>query len=721
MGNPIAFPEIYKAAFEDFVIPSYEVAPFTTIQNRAMVTRSLKAIAGVERIMCRGINQLQNEFGPNGERVFEADNKDARIRFIGSGWNAISNSSGTAIQSQVVNDSAEITFYGTGLNFLGGNAGSGFDYRATIDGGAEGANIFVTKSPILYGRNYNANDVIPIASGLTLGWHTVKLRNVLSNSVFTFGFEILNQRTDLAVYSGQGISNGSTQGLSALTTSAFNAGVSGTRGGRVVKYIQNGIISQAVTEVDATSKYLTLTDHTNEEVVRRINYREFGANRADDFSTLVNGAAVSNRAFTLDDGTTTLVMSQGGSYVVNGIEGLGWGAAGTFFTLTFVGTGLDITEGTASLTGSNVVITLDGVSLGNAPQLVGTKRRTICSGLPYGTHTVKFANGSPVATDWNVSDFIIYQSKKPSIPAGALEVADYNLPASFTQGSAVGFENRNTGTLQKSPLREFIYVGSWSIASLNPAIAPGGFDMRPTLNTDYFEYTFVGTGFDFQVRANSGSANIQFSLNGSSNFTGLTVNKTASGTFTIGTGTYTGAINDGHIGVSGLAFGKYTLRVSYLNAATVIYFNPGIDVITPIHINEKSLKVGNQSLNSVTKYSPEKNVANAGPDLSKAKAWVVYDMVNNTILSSNNISAVLKTATGRIKIFFEKPFKTKNYSALGQVGRKSGNGERVISEENTNGERTNNSIGFGVIVASTLALSDVDYVNLVFFGELIDE
>lgn len=93
MSSPIALQELFKAGFEDFAIPVLEDAPFTTIQNRAKVTRSLKAIAGVERVHCRGINLLEKEFGPNVERVFEPENKDARIRFVG-GWSSVATSAG---------------------------------------------------------------------------------------------------------------------------------------------------------------------------------------------------------------------------------------------------------------------------------------------------------------------------------------------------------------------------------------------------------------------------------------------------------------------------------------------------------------------------------------------------------------------------------------------------------------------------------------------------
>ena len=84
MSSLIGLQELLKASLNDSVVAVKESAPYTTIQNRAKVTRSLKAVAGVERITIRSVNRLADEYGPNGEYVYEADNKDARIRFVGT-------------------------------------------------------------------------------------------------------------------------------------------------------------------------------------------------------------------------------------------------------------------------------------------------------------------------------------------------------------------------------------------------------------------------------------------------------------------------------------------------------------------------------------------------------------------------------------------------------------------------------------------------------------
>ena len=69
-----------------FVEETLVNAPFTTIQNRAKVSTSLKPIMGNERIHVNSLNLLPNEFGPNGEPVYEPDSGDARVRFVDNGW-----------------------------------------------------------------------------------------------------------------------------------------------------------------------------------------------------------------------------------------------------------------------------------------------------------------------------------------------------------------------------------------------------------------------------------------------------------------------------------------------------------------------------------------------------------------------------------------------------------------------------------------------------------
>lgn len=714
MSSPLAFQEIYKSGFDDFAIPVYETAPFTQIQNRAKVTRSLKAIAGVERIHVRGINLLQNEFGPAGEQVFEADNKDSRIRFVG-GWSNTSGTSGPLAQTvgSVVGDFVEITYYGTGLNLIALSDTSTGDYRVTIDGGVEGSNIYVTTSAIINARNYSPNAIMPIVNNQTLGWHTVKIRHgaSTSNGLYIYGFEILNERTNLAVYQGTGISQGGVQGLSVLTTSAFNAGVSGTRGARVVKYVQNGVLSQAVQEVDATSKFLTLADHTNEEVVRRINFREFGANRADDISTA--NATQANRAFTLDDGTTALA----GQNVQTGSisAGLNVNASGDFMILTFVGTGLDISITTDATTRVFDSVSIDGgASIGSMSKTGSTPEeyRKICSGLPYGTHTVRFQKSSAAAS-FGITDFIIYQPKKPSIPAGAIEVADYNLVASYSNPANTDVGGVPQGVIRKNNTREFTFVGTWAIGAVN-ALSPSGFSTTTTTAASYVEYRFWGTGFNYRFGNNAGAQSQTVSVDGSTNLSSLTtaLAATAGLSFTAATGVITGSpagsISENNLSVTGLTLGWHTVRVTWTSG---VVLSPEVfDIVTPIHINQPSLKTGSLSLKSLTKYSPEKNVSNTGPDLSKAKAWVYFDMVNQVIFKSWNVSSLLRTATGQVQIFFEKPFKDDKYIGLSATSDTSSQvtlryqGRALVDTRNSSGVLTNAS-----------------YVGVVFFGELIEE
>jgi hypothetical protein len=722
MSSPIALKELFKAGFEDFVIPSYEDAPFTTIQNRAKVTRSLKAIAGIERVMVKSINRLEKEFGPNGEQVFEADNKDSRIRFVGN-WSVDSASNGSYPLTPSTSDVSgfvEITFYGTGLNMLARVTGGATNFVANIDGGSDTANFMPNMSAVLTGRNYSVNIPLNVASGLTLGWHTVRIRKTdVISTLATHGFEILNQRTDLAVYPGAGISQGAFTGLSSLSTSAFNAGISGTKGARVVKYIENGSLSQAVQEVDATAKYLTNTDHTNEEVVRRINFREFGANRADDFSTLAGVG--SNRAFTLDDGTTTLVGSNIFSGSFYGTEGVAF-VNPSFVTITFTGTGLDIFGGIGPVTGSMPLL-VDGVSAGslNLPSTQTVGLIKICSGLPYGTHTVRLSYTSGSVAFF---DFLIYQSKKPSIPAGAFEVADYNVMANFSFGSSITEDTPSAGILRKAHTREFTFVGTWAIAQ--STISPTGFGITSSTAGSYAEYTFFGTGFVYKFGNNAAAQSQTVSVNGSTNLSTFTtaLSATAGLSFTASTGVITGtpaaSIANNQLQVSGLPLGYHKVRVAWTSGVIISPY--AFDIITPIHINNPTLKIGSQSLKSAIKYSPEKVQSNVGPDLSKAKAWAVFDGSGQSIHKSYNISAILRNTTGQYTVFFEKQFKDRYYtvSYQGATSQSFISIPGAASGANPEGKRQN-SFTFST-TNTTGSVNDAgELSSIIFFGELIDE
>lgn len=684
LNSDVAQPHLMaQAGLQNFIAPVYRSVSNTTIQNRAQViddSSTLKAIAGVERIRTASINLLQNEFGASGERVWEADSKDARVRFVGN-WANLSGTTGSAPTTANIGDYIEIHFYGTGLNLVTRTSGS-FDFRVSVNGGAEGANIFTTGySAILDARFYNVNQVLPVVSGLTLGWNTIRIRNATAGSLFyMFGCEILNERSNLAVLSGTAFNGAKRELLTGTSTSAFNAEVVGTRGARVVKYLKDGVIGQAVQEVNPAAAYLTSADHTNEEAVRRINFREFGVGRSDDISTITTTSTT--RAFTLEDGTTTLVAftARGDAgYVTDALRSV----AGTsnFITITFVGTGLDIMACSDSSRTSTILV--DGTNVGNVTvPNIAAQYVKIVSGLPYGTHTVRFSNSSGASDTFGIADFIIYQPKKPAIPSGAIEIADYNVMANFVANATAGVDTIATGTLRKLAWRENTYVGTWTNPGVDPTNYIGAQSIVTTTSGSYVEYTFFGTGFEFRgqavvgysatnavtLQASGGSlvslTTTNFPTITSSNYGGFTFTNTT-GNLSVATAT---ALASG-FRVSGLPLGVYKIRIT--NNTSVSFVVHTFDIITPIHINQPSLKTGSLSLVSNRNFDVIKSTVDTLPDLSKAKAWCLYNTTTQVILASYNISAAFRKGTAFVSFFFEKPFKTANYVpvAFGSIGQ----------------------------------------------------
>lgn len=641
MSSTLGLQELLKTSFNDSIVAVNETAPYTTIQNRAKVTRSLKAVAGNERVMVKSVNKLNLEFGPNGEAVYEADNKDARIRFVGI-WVNQSDISGTRPYTSTTNSYVEVTFYGTGLNILTTPDGVAPVATVSIDGSAAGSNIFSPlPSGVLNSRYAGSNIVMNLVSNLTLGLHTAKILCSTAN-LNVFGFEILNQRSDIGVYPGTAIADGNIVGLSSLTSSSFKDGIVGTRGGRVVKYLDGTTIKSAVQEVDSSSKYLTLADHTNEEVLRRVNFREFGAGRTDDFSTLSTARAA---AFTLDDGTTTLVTNNGLVATYNSVEGIGWGATTNFITLTFVGTGLDLNYTAASLSSVVITTSIDGTSIGSPSFSNGVYRTQICSGLPYGTHTVKFTYTSGTGNLY-LTDFIIYQPKKPSIPDGTIEIADYNVMADYITSSSPALGYIGSGVLRKAlSVREAIYTGTWALQSgTDTTNFESAFNNSATATSSTVTYSFYGTGFEWRGYCGANLTNSTISVDSSSNLSGFTTSfaQSSSGlTFTSSTGILTGtsaAANRIKIQVSGLALGWHTVK--WTTNSAINFYSDILDIITPIHINSTDLKTGSLALKSNSAFSPvvtnktkwQKKVLAADITVSSSSSAIIPSLCFNNLV-----------------------------------------------------------------------------------------
>lgn len=627
-----AVQKLLTAGMQSFVDDTTLIsAPATSISNRAKIpdlANRLMARYGVNRVHTQQLVQVFGEAGLNGEIVWTCPGDiSSQIRFVGNGWQNGDFLYGDYVRASNVGEWLEFTFYGTGLNLLG-LFDSGSDFRVAVDSDSYGGNILPSgKSNIINARSYSAYEIIPVVKDLSLGIHTVKIKRFNSSGFYlnVHGFEILNQSTSIGVDPGNAYVLGKKYSPIPIQSTTFKTSFEnildaavGTRGGHAVIYLKSdNTIAKAFTPTDSTQKNLTAADHSNEEVIRKFNYREFGSGRSDDFST-INTLVSSNRAYTLDDNTTTML----GQGVLGGSTGgIGVNAANDFLVLTFVGTGLDIVqeETPASFTGTHQVL-IDGnvIFSGNLGTVINKGVWKIVSGLPYGTHTFKFiktAGGSGIS----FHNVLIYGPKKPTVPSSAIELADYYVLADFdasnTNGTAVTDNVKfPTGVISKFETRELIYTGSSWSASLFPTTA-SGWDLSSPTTGDSVYYTFFGTGFQFHGYASGGGGtyDVTVTIDGVANASG-TVRGNATA---LGGGVYrstsTTYPQPYRIDFTGLSLGVHTVRVQ--KTAGIGNFNPGaFHIITPIHspkyqnpLYQTGQLIGNCSLGDSRKFSPIKD------------------------------------------------------------------------------------------------------------------
>lgn len=667
VSNSGYLPFIEKGQFEP---------EFTEIENRAPVDSSLKTVFGNERVHVNSLRKLTKEFGPNGEPVFEPDNGDSRIRFVGN-WKTSFSENGMFVvtNSAFINpdEYIEITFYGTGLNLLHSASNIATDdinIDVVVDGASQGVTDVGNTSPVITDRNYKDNTKSNLVSKETLGWHTVKLRGGVGSQDFlrVYGFEILNESTNMTVVSGVAHGNGYKYPIENDQTLSYNTGFEniadgnlGSRGGRAIVYIdpKDGLIKKRFTKVDDTAQYLGSTDHSNEAIYRKINFREFGRNRGDDFSTLSNSNT--DRIFTLDDGTTTLV---GNSISTNGAgDRLDIDTSASFYTITFVGTGLDVFDpGGGALNIGDVYV--DGVNQGIYARPASGQIVKLCSGLSYGTHTVKIDNTIYASSASIFNEFIIYQPKKPDLPEGAVVLADYNLMADFVANNTAGVDTIATGILRKVCSREFTYVSPTTADfELNPDLDVAGQAVVTKGTSNSTSLTFFGTGFDFRAYAgNTWSQNVLVELNGitlnTTNYPGITSFQYGDFTFNDSTGIadVRGSNNPANgFGVSGLPLDHYTLKLTSQDGNNI--GTNTLDAITPIHSPHTTF--GSLSLKDCRNFDSSKDV---NKDIKGGtKVLASFTSNDNTVGQSKNVSQILDGGTGVFDVYFEDVFVDEDY------------------------------------------------------------
>jgi hypothetical protein len=670
---------------------------------------------GIERIMTNSIKLAVDEKGPNGERVWKLNNDEDRIRFVGSGWVNESDVNGQMPLSATVNDYVEITFYGTGLNMLMLVDATARDFRASLDGSEGVSNVFITGSSVLNSRSYKHNVPINLYTSQTLGTHTVKVRLASGANLRVDGFEVLNESSSIRLPQGEIVSNGKKEVVGTTTTTTYNSGFDGSptlngRGGRVVKYIKDGRIGKVIQQTNDVSAVYPNANHTNEEVIRKINFREFGANSAAAILTTSSGDA----AFVLDDGSTGLNADDVAAIVYNNLSGMTpFGAAGDQFTITFTGTGIDVVTDSDATVTNNHEFYIDGVlqsTLTSQASFTGIVK--LASGLPYGTHTLKINRTSATANHTAYSDFIIYGPKKPAIPDGAIEIGEYYLVADYTFTSTNAFDAKSKGVISKGGQREFAYVGTWSIVAA-PA-DPGGEQFNTATNGNTVEYTFFGTGVNIIARDDGTANTVTVQVDGV-NYTGAaTPIGSGTTTWTPGTSTwaFTGAGPGSKLSITGLSLGLHKVKVTKASGTGLRFF--GMDIITPIHY--PNTKRGSLALKPAASFPKQTEAGSV--DLSKAKAWIVWDGGSSpTIKASYNISGLLRNGVGLFTVFFEKPFKNNRYVVCYGGAR----GDMYIGQaaaDETQMRPASLSFATATVAGTTI---DAELGTLIFFGELADE
>lgn len=598
----------------------------STVANRAPMydlRKDLSVNSGGNRIQVQQIYKIQNEFGPTGETVWGTVNDNyGQIRFVGDGWTNDNDVNGPMPLSPTANDYVEITFYGTGINMLTLVDSTARDFRASIDGVEGVSNVYIAGSSVLNSRFYKHNQPVNLFSNQSLGVHTVKVRLASAGvNIRVDGFEILNESSSIKVNPGTSWKNGQKLYNPAQAVlnynSDFESGTLGIRGGRVAVYQKaNGSIAKAVTPTDSQLT-LSSTNHVNEEVVRIHHWREFGSSRSgnDDFS--INVGSLGTRTFTLEDNTTNLVGNNVNQSLGVGIDNVGPASTGDSYTISFVGTGLDLISAlpdSGTLDSSSV--TIDGVNVGNITFAYGKRVNKICSGLSYGTHVVKLTRNAVIGYGTYFSHIIIYQPKTPNVPSDANQLGAYNIMADYITSTA-GILNIATGVLRKHNKREFVYINGtggsidWIFPGFDFANFIAGEDVRTDRTGASYAYTFTGTGCELRGLANTDRKNgNNVTLNGLAatvaNFPSLVSSQFGGWTFSAGV-LNLNAATQGAAGVkiAGLPYGTYTIKVTSTNSTSNVWLNIDcIDIITPIHshkiigkvIIQNTLSVGSQGI-----------------------------------------------------------------------------------------------------------------------------
>lgn len=478
-----------------YSIPMIDV-PYTQISGRTKIadySQDLGVRWGVTRHLFSG--QLLPMLGelcfPKAGIVYgiESDVENL-VRFVGTGWTSqLLNSGATGVaqtlgpvKTGTLGDYLEITFWGTGLSIITRGSPGTSDCRITVDNGVETTYSFVDpaqnsfdNTSALAGKLYDGA-ARKVASGLTPGFHTVKIRfntgMSLTQELVFCGYEVLMEKNDgnMTVNKGVAYKSGKKYQLSAHTNTSINAGIDGSpslsKGAAVAVYLSAANTIGKVATVPAASTNFfpsTFTQSATESIFQKYYMQDFVAwalasgtsGNKFDFN---NMAATAGSYFgQSQDGLATLS-------VVNGIYDAGPTFKvdnGGIIRITFFGTGIDI-HLTSTVASRQWNWNIDGTFPAIAPTASPGAMNSVfklASDLPLGWHTMEMAvqpgGGTGLLT---FKSFTVYHPAKPEIPADAIRLCDYMLLPSYSYVSALNIAS--AGVMRKPMLRDALYVQS---------------------------------------------------------------------------------------------------------------------------------------------------------------------------------------------------------------------------------------------------------------------
>ena len=434
-------------------------------------------------------------------------------------------------------------------------------------------------------------------------------------------------------YSGSAKLTRSTFGVATYNTNWVNQYQNGsltvspsdiTRGGHVLMYQKSdGTVGKDITWTNTASAVWPNATHTNEEILRTHFWREWGAGRSTsypdatgaDFSTLTTSPRASS--FTLDDNTTSLSGDSVLYETTGSTDGVRAVSNGSYVQLVFIGTGLDIvTRDTATGGADTFAFSVDGGSpvTYHTTGVMNSITTKIVSGLPYGSHLIKFSRTS-VSSVYHVvhSQFIVYGPKTPTLPSGAVALSDYFLVANYnaSTGAANAGGPFSTGVLSRSTVREAVYTGANWTAGQNAVFPHGSYvsSTSTSADADAASFSLWGTGIELYLSYNATAPTSTLTVDTVSSCTGVVV--TNGGSCTGGIITIAGSLGS-QVQITGLALGQHVVKLSKHGTGDQLAYAT-VNVITPIHsprnngpfIIQNTLAVGSQGIRDLRQFGAQ--------------------------------------------------------------------------------------------------------------------